>query len=216
MKLFRFMSKKEFEKLINGEKLINKKKHKGRTGSTGFCFMQYNKDCDINYSYEYLSGIVDDDIIVVFETDKKNVNESWGVYADPYGSFFDTITETEYCTKEYDKKIFKIIKYGVNSKEYSLDIKWCNNSEEALNLINKKIKLKKEKQKEIEKKCNCVEEIKVEKAQELNEFIESMRTCDKDLQFKINDKYYKVNGNLVEIEGDMDSIRLNFDVYLRR
>lgn len=25
MKLFRFMSKKEFEKLINGEKLINKK-----------------------------------------------------------------------------------------------------------------------------------------------------------------------------------------------
>lgn len=38
--------------------------------------MQYNKDCDINYSYEYLSGIVDDDIIVVFETDKKNVNES--------------------------------------------------------------------------------------------------------------------------------------------
>lgn len=216
MKLFRFMSKKEFEKLVNGEKLINKKKHKGRTGSTGFCFMQYKEDENIRYSYEYLSGVVTNDIIVVFETNKKNVKESWGIYADPNGSFFDTITETEYCTTQYDKDTFKIVKYGVNVKEYGLDIKWYDSVKKALDLINKKIKKAKEKQKEIEKKCNCVKEIKLEKAQELQEFIDDMKNLSKDLELKINGKYYKVNGNLNEIEGDTYSIRLNFDIYFRR
>ena len=210
------MSKQEFEKLMNGEKLFNKKRHKGRTGSTGFCFMQYKGYEDIRYSYEYLSGIVTDDIVVVFETNKKNIKESWGIYADPYGSFFDTITETEYCTTQYSKDTFKILKYGVNIAEYSLDIKWCDNSKKALDLINKKIKQEKQKQKEIEKKCNCVEEIKLEKTKELQEFLNDMRKLDKDLELKINGKYYKVDGNLNEIESDIKSIRLNFDIYFWR
>ena len=114
MKVFRFMSYAEFLKYIKGEKLENKTEHTGNTNSVGFCFMEYEEDYDIEYSYEYLSGIVDEEVICVFEVDKSKLKESWGVYADPYGSFFSTITETEYCTKSYNKNDFKLIKAGFN------------------------------------------------------------------------------------------------------
>ena len=39
MKLFRFMSKEEFNKYLKGEELINEIKHIGNTNSKGFCFM---------------------------------------------------------------------------------------------------------------------------------------------------------------------------------
>lgn len=39
MKVFRFMSKLEFEKYKNDITLINNKKHDGKTNSIGFCFL---------------------------------------------------------------------------------------------------------------------------------------------------------------------------------
>ena len=112
MRLFRFMSKKEFDKLLNGEDLINNKEHQGFTNSVGFCFME-GKEADAEYSYEFLSGIVSREICVLFETNEK-LNESYGIYADPYGSFFDSITRDEYCIKKYNKETIKPIKYCDN------------------------------------------------------------------------------------------------------
>lgn len=112
MRLFRFMSKKEFDKLLNGEDLINTTKHKGYTKSVGFCFMEGVEE-DAEYSYEFLSGIVSGEICVLFDTDEK-LNESYGVYADPYGHFFDTITKDEYCIEKYNKETIKPIKYCNN------------------------------------------------------------------------------------------------------
>ena len=111
-KLFRFMSREEFEKLIKGENLKNNTKHQARTNSVGFCFME-GKEEDAEYSYEYLSSVVSDEVCVLFETDIK-LNRSYGIYANPYGSFFSTITEEEYCIEEYNKKTIKPIKYCTN------------------------------------------------------------------------------------------------------
>jgi len=112
MRLFRFMSKKEFDKLMKGEKLFNDKIHTSHTNSVGFCFMKGDA-LDAEYSHQFLGGIVSDDVCAIFETDKK-LTKSWGMYADPYGSFFDTIIETEYCINEYSLKDFKPLKYTEN------------------------------------------------------------------------------------------------------
>lgn len=112
MKLFRFMSKKEFNVLMKGDKIINNKIHTGYTNSIGFCFMKGDTD-DAEYAYQFLGGIVSNEVCVIFETDKK-LTKSWGRYADPHGSFFDSIIETEYCTNEYDLEDFKPLKYTEN------------------------------------------------------------------------------------------------------
>ena len=39
MKIFRFMSRAEFEKYKNNEVLKNDTKHIGKTNSVGFCFL---------------------------------------------------------------------------------------------------------------------------------------------------------------------------------
>ena len=122
MKLFRFMSKKEFNKYLKGEELINETEHMGNTNSKGFCFMNC-EDYESEYAYQFLSGVVDTGVCAVFET-KKELIETYGVYADPYGSFFDSFTSDEYCTKEYNKKDFKLIKYC-----YDFDEKWCQDKE---------------------------------------------------------------------------------------
>ena len=215
MKLFRFMSKNEFEKLINGEDLVNEKEHSGNTGSVGFCFMQYKKDEDIEYAYEYLSGIVTEDIVVVCETDTNNLNKSWGIYADPYGHFFDTITETEYCTTDYNKNTFKILKYGVNIDEYGLNIKWCNTEKRALDIVNKKLdKIK--KQKEIKKKQSAaVNEITIEKLSELNDFLNGIQTNDQIVEFKIRDKYYKAYLDSISMECEYNQVKLDMNICIR-
>ena len=112
MRLFRFMSKNEFNNLLNGEDLINNTKHKGFTKSIGFCFMK-GEEIEAEYSYQFLSGVVSDEICVLFETNEK-LNKSYGIYANPYGHFFDTITEDEYCIKKYNKQTIKPIKYCDN------------------------------------------------------------------------------------------------------
>ena len=215
MKLFRFMSKDEFEKLINGEKLVNGKKHPGNTDSIGFCFMPYKEDEDIEYAHEYLSGIVTEDIIVVFETDKNNLNKSWGIYADPYGHFFDTITETEYCTTNYNKNTFKILKYGVNIDEHGLNIKWYNTEKKALDIVNKKLnKIKKEE--EIKKKqFAAINEIIIEKSSELSDFLNEIQTNDHIVEFKIRDKYYKVYLGSISMESACNQVKLNMSIYIR-
>lgn len=115
--------------LINGEKLINNTRHTAKTSSVGFCFLDL-EDYTPEYALEFLSGIVDQDICVIFETNIE-LNKSFGFYADPYGSFFDSFDATEYCITEYDNTTFKMIKYSVgNSIWKSGKWKWFKKYDE--------------------------------------------------------------------------------------
>lgn len=112
MKVFRFMSLKEFEKYRNGDTLINNTKHQAYTDAVGFCFLDLE-----NYlpqiMYESLLGIVSDEILAVFECEDifKHGN---GTFADPYGSFFATINVEELSITEYSKNNMKLLKYCDN------------------------------------------------------------------------------------------------------
>jgi hypothetical protein len=118
------MSKKEFSILSSGSILSNDKNHAKAgcyTDSIGFCFLgEDTNGFDPVRCYEFLSGIVCDDVLVEFETDETNLQESWGQYADPYGSFFDTFCITEYCTCSYSIDTFKPIRY-------TCDVDYCRN-----------------------------------------------------------------------------------------
>lgn len=119
MKLFRFMSKEEFNKYMNGETLINTKDHhkedNQKTNSVGFCFFNYAhyKPEEMLHS---LTGIVNFDICCIFETERKNVRRTRGRYSKPVERNSinrTTIIAHEYCTTEYSKDSFKLKKYAI-------------------------------------------------------------------------------------------------------
>ena len=121
MILIRFMSNDEFSKLISGQELYNDKIHSGFTNSIGFCFFEdYGIDLSesedairqsiessINYNIDMLSGIVSNDVCVVFDSLDAELILSKGRYADPYGAFFGTIWRAEYCIEHYNKHMIK-------------------------------------------------------------------------------------------------------------
>lgn len=130
MKVYRYMSMKEFEKMSAGCVLENMNTFKDcRTESEGFCFLpQITKFevCDewegevFTFEYtpeqciQFLTGIVTNDVLVEFEVDKTLINASYGVYADPtYISGDDGIIEIlEYCTKTYSRDDFIPCRYA--------------------------------------------------------------------------------------------------------
>ncbi len=126
VKVFRFMSKEEFEKYRNGEILINTAKHIAKTNSKGFCFLSF-EDFTPEEAMHFLSGIVNFEVCAIFETNTR-LTKSYGVYAEPINStantlkdimslfqaFYNRFTATEYCTTEYDKKKMKLLKYSEN------------------------------------------------------------------------------------------------------
>ena len=64
---------------------------------------------ELHYYYSFLSGIVSEDYVVVFEAGDTNLTKAYGIYADPFGSFFDTMCCDEYCIQEYSKETIKPI-----------------------------------------------------------------------------------------------------------
>lgn len=118
MKLVRFMSFSEFEKLMNGEVLENKDNHVlEHTNSVGFCFFDIDYDDleelrnEIGSIFEYASGIVSKDVAVVFGSRNTELKKRYGVYASPYigiGSF----SRTEYSTVQYDYKTLKPLHFA--------------------------------------------------------------------------------------------------------
>lgn len=110
--------------LTNGEDLRNNKKHKGRTNSVGFCFLNI-EDFTPEEAMHFLSGIVSFDICAVFETEKK-LNKTYGIYAKPIeekgntmgdlmkllNGFNDKFQADEYRTLIYSNKNFKLVKYS--------------------------------------------------------------------------------------------------------
>lgn len=107
-RLFRFMEYGELIDLLDGKVLTNTTAHDAFTSSVGFCFMN-EKDLPPEEAYKFLSGIVSDEVCVVFKTSAE-VMQAFGVYASPYGSFTDCFAATEYCTPVYDLENFEIVK----------------------------------------------------------------------------------------------------------
>ena len=113
------MSLEEFNLLKSGKTLENHTAHfiGHKTSSKGFCFFDEN-DCSPWYAFEFLSGIVSNEVCVRFKVAKKLLTESWGIYADPfYESWFDTITMREWCCESYNNKGFKILSYKYPKEE---------------------------------------------------------------------------------------------------
>ena len=124
MKVFRFMSKLEFEKYKNDITLINNKKHDGKTNSIGFCFLNI-EEFTPEEAMHFLSGIATFDVCAVFETEEK-LNKTYGIYAKQikstgnpfedllnlFSGFTDNFTANEYCITEYSKKTMKLLKYS--------------------------------------------------------------------------------------------------------
>lgn len=138
MLLYRFMSLVEFNKFIKDEELINTNEHRGKyTDSIGFCFgkcgLLDEPEIYPKYDWQYLEGVFDKDpeVCCIFETDSCNVKEGYGIYADPYGSFWDTMQAKEYSCTNYSRKNFKLIKYCTNFKNFynwsdNADWEWIN------------------------------------------------------------------------------------------
>lgn len=135
MQLIRFMSSIEFEKLMNGDVLENTIDHytQGRhTNSIGFCFMARNSSpyfeddeiiSDLMWFYSFMSGIVSDDYVVVFESGDTELKKGYGIYAAPGGEFFDTMRETEYSIKSYDRTTLKPLYWLCGCDDYLYE--WC-------------------------------------------------------------------------------------------
>lgn len=211
MELYRFMSIEELKALLGEKTLENNTKHDAKTNSEGFCFMNI-KDHDPEYAYQFLSGIVSEDVCVVFETNKK-LKKSYGIYADPYGNFFDTITENEYCIDKYNLKDFKILKLAIPDL-FKDKWKWETDIQKICNKLYKRKKEKKKIEKEIEEKHKLQNEYKEGKFKELQKYLFNVLESEK-IELKIDDKFYKVPFHLTEMEGDIYGYKVNGYFYFK-
>ena len=144
MKLYRYMSFNEFNKMNAGITIVGKRSFKARTNSEGICFLgektpaetyytEYDENdlpysVEVNYTFtpedcmRFLCGIVSKDILVEFETDSTNIRESWGTYSDPYGE--DCMGITEYCTPSYNRDTFIPVRYAIPNNEFCDGFVW--------------------------------------------------------------------------------------------
>ena len=114
----------------NGDTLTNftnhKKDHNSASTSIGFCFFNLD-DHKPEEALHFLTGIATCEVCVVFEVDEKLLTKAQGRYtecgekttlADLLMSLLDPSTIkhrflTEYCTTQYSKKDFKLVKYAI-------------------------------------------------------------------------------------------------------
>jgi len=115
MILHRFMSKREYDALMAGEKLTNTTNHGAqgeKSSSIGFCFFPEAPSEAIHW----LSFIVDADVCVTMEIPDHLVMSSKGRYRDVEkdkgNGLFDEppmLWRTEYCATEYSLQQVKIL-----------------------------------------------------------------------------------------------------------
>lgn len=118
------MSYEEFEKYMNGKNLYNNTKHKAKTNSIGFCFFDIN-DFSPEFAWRFLKGAIFPDICVVFEVDETLLRKGYGIYSDPNKTLYELmnfipkmIRVSEYCTENYNKEVFKLVKYTTNKLDF--------------------------------------------------------------------------------------------------
>lgn len=131
MKVYRYMSNNEFNMLtagciISGAKSIC---NSCKTTSNGVCFIADNTDVDgVDFDalkcYDFLSGIVSNEVLVCMDIPEYKLNIGYGVYAHPFGGFFDTVTIKEYYIDEYSINDATIIAYNVDFDNYTNRNKW--------------------------------------------------------------------------------------------
>ena len=134
----RFMSAKEFDKLMRGEVLVNKDRHEqSRTDSVGFCFLSDDSVAngeDGSFmafwgrimpqdAHRYLCGVVSEERFVVFEVTKDDMNrfsQSYGIYANPFtDGWYDRISLSELSTETYDSSWLKPVRaYAPDGWDY--------------------------------------------------------------------------------------------------
>lgn len=122
MKLYRFMSGGELERLLKGDRLENTSdwRAKGQdSDSIGFCF--FGADIPITKRIRYMTGVVSMDFVVEFETTMKwvsqNMKQSMAVYRDPWkddlmSGMVLSQRNVEFSIQEYDRKMLKVLRLG--------------------------------------------------------------------------------------------------------
>lgn len=138
-KFYRYMSNEEFQKLSSGMELTNENMHKtARTASEGFCFLpevvkfnSYFEDEVVSTTfnpvqcYRFLSGIVTNDVLVEFENVSEDLQESFGIYADPINcDYYATIDIVEYCAKSYSRDTMRPTRYAIVGEYYHQGVDW--------------------------------------------------------------------------------------------
>lgn len=131
MKFYRYMSMKEFQKMSAGCDIFGKNSFKARTNSEGVCFLGENtlvddRDFSPIQCYIFLNGIVSSDILVEFEAaDGVELEEAFGIYADPYGDYYDCMSITEYNLPMYNRDIMRPVRYCMgNPYGFSVRDEW--------------------------------------------------------------------------------------------
>jgi hypothetical protein len=127
MKLIRFMGREELRKYLDGETLTNTTNWRAagsRSDSRGFCFFDDSEPPEKRLPY--VSGVVNTDVVVMFETvpfAKIELLESLGTYRDAEKDM-PTWTELltfsnlkmkkvwEYSLMEYSNQILRVLKFG--------------------------------------------------------------------------------------------------------
>lgn len=123
MRLIRFMSQGELDALLAGETLHNTRDHHrysgGRTNSIGFCF--FDLSVPPEKRMEYLTGVVDMDIVVEIDINAK-LKKGQGLYRDAAKDVYDFLWPVtsdiplqrvrEYSVTEYSLDTCKIIRIG--------------------------------------------------------------------------------------------------------
>ena len=99
MKVTRFMSRAEWDKLKAGQTITNNRRHEAKTTSVGFCFTEDEPQV----AWKYLDGIVDADVCVTFEFPEDFLTESTAKYADQSegAKMTDLMDKREWCCAEY-------------------------------------------------------------------------------------------------------------------
>lgn len=129
MIVHRFMSDREYQKLIKGDTLKNSIVHKEKgclSTSIGFCFFTEPPEKAIHW----LSFNVDTDWCVTFDIPDEMLTEAKAHYRDPEKdkdrSLFDepaSIWRTEWCLQEYSNKDVQIVKADNQWANYVDEIK---------------------------------------------------------------------------------------------
>lgn len=121
MILHRFCSKAEYDKFMAGETLVNDTDHGARRGyavstSVGFCFFAGDPE---DWKHR-LSGIVDFDVCITVEAPGPLIYISTGRYPvrTPDGRLDGLRFYTEFCTRTYNNRDFKLLKADTSFSSY--------------------------------------------------------------------------------------------------
>ncbi len=118
MKLYRYMSVREFDKYYRGDTIVGKRSYNARTNSEGVCFLGENVNA--MEAYKFLNGIVTEQILVEFEVlDDTLITEAWGVYANPYPTTWlnEIMTVKEMNMPFYNKALLKAKRIAFAKRE---------------------------------------------------------------------------------------------------